>query len=71
MKNKIDWEAYRNNLLASIKNEKIWELGCFDDYNPHTGNIENLEEELEMLENGDYNAIINNHEKEYFNDFML
>lgn len=71
MKNKIDWEAYRNNLLASIKNERIWELGCLDDYNPHTENIENLEEELEMLENGDYNAIINNHEKEYFNDFML
>lgn len=37
----------------AIKNEHIWELGYDDpedEFNPHTSNIEQLEEYIEVLE---------------------
>lgn len=43
---------YKNEIEeieASIKNERVWELGCDDEYNPHTENIAIMEEYLDAL----------------------
>jgi len=33
----------------TLGNERIWEKGCDDDYNPHTENIERHEEYIRVL----------------------
>lgn len=53
----IDWAQYQSMLEQSLANEKIWELGCMDGYNPHTDNIAQIEEELNFLSAGEYEAI--------------
>ncbi len=35
---------------GTIGNERIWENGCQDDYNPHAENIAKNEEYIEILE---------------------
>jgi len=74
---KIDWDAYRKNLENSIENEKIWSLGATGDENPHEENIENLQDELEYIVDGQYEAIVGekfkvmgNDAVNYFYDFF-
>lgn len=35
---------------STIENERVWELGCYDEYNLHTENIAIMEEYLQVLE---------------------
>lgn len=67
----INWDAYKENLLQSLKNERLWEMGCFDEYNPHTANIQAIEEEISFLEDGDYESVKAMHDMEYFEDFII
>lgn len=71
-KEQIDWDAYHNELVNSLANERIWELGCLSEYNPHTENVENIQEELDAIEHSDYEMIINKYADtpEYFNDYL-
>lgn len=66
----IDWREYKSNLEISLENERLWELGCFDEYNPHSHNIIQIEKELSLIETDDYETILRMHDVEYFKDFM-
>ena len=70
---KIDWKEYYQNLITSLSNERIWSLGCTDNYNPHLQNIEDLEGELKAIVCADYEEVINKHidNPEYFEDYAL
>lgn len=65
----INWELYRKNLEGGLINERLWELGCNGDYNPHTENIQVIEKELKLIQYGDYDSILKMHNKEYFEEF--
>lgn len=67
---KIDWNQYKVDLQQSLANERLWELGCFDGDNPHTENIKRIEEELNLLEAGEYEEVIKMHDLEHFKDFV-
>lgn len=67
---KIDWFLYKSDLEASLANERLWELGCTDECNPHTENIVRIEEELELLEAGEFEELVKMHDAEYFNDYL-
>lgn len=74
-KEQTDWTAYRLELTAAVSNERIWALGYHgeDDSNPHIENYSKLEEELEALDNGDYDPVLDLHNDTpgYFDDFLL
>lgn len=67
--NTVNWELYRKNLEDGLANERLWELGCNGDYNPHTENIQVIEKELKLIQYGDYDSILKMHNKEYFEEF--
>lgn len=66
----IDWVEYQSMLKQSLANERIWELGCMGEYNPHTDNIAQIEKELNLLSAGEYEAIVRMHDVEFFQDFV-
>ena len=72
-KEEINWNAYHEDLQASLSNERIWVLGFTGTPNPHLQNIVKIEEELKDLEQSNYDGIINRHSDtpEYFNDFLI
>ena len=69
----IDWKAYKQDLMFSIKNEEIWAMGALSDSEAdmHIDNIHALEEELDAVERGNYEAVLSMHSKEDFKDFLL
>lgn len=67
---RIDWQQYKSELEVSLANERIWEFGCLDKYNPHIHNIVQIERELTLLYNGEYKTILKMHDVEYFKNFM-
>lgn len=72
-KEQINWQEYRNELVASLSNERLWALGHNGTDNPHLQNIEDIEEELHDIDLSDYDAVIEKHgdTPEFFNDFLL
>lgn len=75
MKERIDWEQLEEDLRKELSNEKIWEMGYGDDpRNPHTTNILFLEQIIDRIFNGDYDAAISMIEDmyglEYFDDYL-
>lgn len=75
---RIDWVAYRKNVEADISNNRLWCMGAGQDAELHEENIEELEEELENILEGNYQTIIDKHVKymgeedavNYFMDFF-
>lgn len=69
---KVNWHEYQTSLQSSLANERVWEMGTtyLGGYNPHTENIMQIEAELELLEAGNYEAVVQMHDVEYFVDFM-
>ena len=63
----IDWDAYRKSVEGTIKNETLWDLGGSDFAND---NIAILEEELEYIENEDYDMILDMYDDEVFENFL-
>ena len=75
MKNRIDWEQLEEDLRKELGNERIWEVGHGDDHrNPHTTNILFLEQIIDRIFNGDYDAAISLIEDmyglEYFDEYI-
>ena len=72
-KEKIDWKEYHKDLLGSLSNERLWSKAVVDGFNPHLENIYSLENEIENIEQGNYDEIINLHTDtpDYFDDFLL
>lgn len=50
--NQIDWEDYRDSVENSIRNEKLWATEFSRD------NIADLEYELELIDNEDYEELL-------------
>lgn len=72
-KEKIDWKEYHKNLLGSLSNERLRSKAVVDGFNPHLENISSLKNEIENIEQGNYDEIINLHTDtpDYFDDFLL
>ncbi|KAA3694442.1 hypothetical protein [Bacteroides salyersiae] len=72
-KEQIDWQAYRKGLVSSLSNERLWSLGCNSEENFHLENIADLEDEIEAIDRGDFDMILEKHEEfpELFDDCLL
>lgn len=69
---RIDWEAFKKDLEASLANEKIWAMGSTDDeYDMHMENIERMEEQIESIENEDYDSVLEAYAESVFGEFMV
>lgn len=71
-KEQINWQEYRNELIASLSNERLWALGYIGTNNPHLQNIEDIEAELHDIGLSDYDSIIEKYSNslDIFNDFL-
>ena len=63
--NQIDWESYRENVENSIANEKLWATEF------SRGNIANLEYELELIDNEDYEELLNMYDDDIWERYLL
>lgn len=54
-----DWENYKNMLLETIRNESLWMIGSADEEQEllHADNIKKLNEEIEAIDEGDYERV--------------
>lgn len=69
----IDWKLYKDDVIAAMRNEKLWSMGSNDpeDAEMHLSNYEKLREELKLLEAGDYSAVLSAHpEPAIFSDYL-
>ena len=57
---KIDLEAYKKELTAATRNEKIWAMGALDPNTEamHLENYEKLQEEMRLFTEGKYQEIL-------------
>jgi hypothetical protein len=63
----IDWNAYRESIENAIKNESLWALGGSDFAED---NIADLEEEIEAIDDEDYDFILDKYDDDIFQDFL-
>ena len=71
MKERIDWDAFKEGLKAAIRNEKLWAMGATgEDFDMHMENIERMQEEIKDIEAGDYEAVLSSYDKSAFEDFL-
>lgn len=63
----INWDAYRKSVEGTIANEEMWALGGSDFAND---NIADLEEELEAIDNEDYDFILEKYDYDVMKDYL-
>lgn len=63
----IDWDAYRISVEGAIANEELWALGGSDFAED---NIAELEKELECIDDGDYDTILDKYDYDVLKDFL-
>lgn len=63
----IDWDAYRKSIEETIANESLWLLGG-SDY--AEDNIAELEEELECIDNEDYDTILDKYDDDVMQYYL-
>ena len=68
----IDWETYKEDVAAAMGNEKLWAMGAErPEEEMHLANYDKLQEELRLLEAGDYAAVLEaNPESDIFSDYL-
>ena len=64
----IDWELLKDNIKNNISNERIWGLGGSEFADD---NIADFEEELDAIEDEDYDFIFDKYDDDYLEDFLL
>lgn len=54
-----DWENYKSMLFETIRNESLWMIGSADEEQEllHVDNIKKLDEEIEAIDEGDYERV--------------
>ena len=69
--NDIDWMKYRKSLVDDYKNEKIWAMVSADEdvENIHLDNMKCIEREIELIDEGLIEKVIEMHEYEVFEPF--
>ena len=63
----IDWDQYKESFKANISNEELWMLGGSDFAED---NIAELEEELEMIEAGDFDELLEKYDDNIWEDYL-
>ena len=63
----IDWDAYRKSIEETIANESLWSLGG-SDY--AEDNIAELEEELECIDDEDYDTILDKYDDDVMQYYL-
>lgn len=61
----VDWELYRDNVEASISNERLWATEF------SRGNIADLEYELELIDDEDYEELFNMYDEDIWENYLL
>ena len=62
--NQIDWEDYRDSVENSIRNEKLWATEF------SRGNIADLEYELELIDNEDYEELLDMYDDDVWERYL-
>jgi hypothetical protein len=63
----VDWELYRDNVMANISNERIWGLGGSEFADD---NISALENELDMIDNEEFEELFNMYDIDVWKDYL-
>ena len=61
----VDWESYRENVENSIDNERLWATEF------SRGNIADLEYELELIDNEDYEELFDMYDEDIWERYLL
>ena len=61
----VDWELYRESVEASISNERLWATEF------SRGNIADLEYELELIDDEDYEELFNMYDEDIWERYLL
>jgi antitoxin component of MazEF toxin-antitoxin module len=60
----VDWNAYRRSVEASISNERLW---CTEFSRE---NIANLEDELVMIDNEEFEELFSKYDDDVWRDYL-
>ena len=63
--NQIDWEDYRDSVENSIRNEKLWATEF------SRGNIADLEYELELIDDEEYEELLDMYDDDVWENYLL
>ena len=63
----VDWELYRDNVMANISNERIWGLGGSEFADD---NIRALEDELDMIDNEEFEELFNMYDIDVWEEYL-
>jgi hypothetical protein len=61
----VDWDLYRDNVEASISNERLWATEF------SRGNIADLEYELELIDDEDYEELFDMYDENIWKEYLL
>ena len=61
----VDWELYRESVEASISNERLWATEF------SRGNIADLEYELELIDDEDYEELFDMYDTDIWENYLL
>ena len=61
----VDWESYRDSVENSIRNERLWATEF------SRGNIADLEYELELIDDEDYEELFNMYDEDIWECYLL
>ena len=60
----VDWEDYRESVENSIANERLWATEF------SRGNIADLEYELELIDNEEFEELFNMYDMDVWEDYL-
>ena len=63
--NQIDWDAYRDSVENSIQNERLWATEF------SRGNIADLEHELELIDDEEYEELLDMYDDDIWERYLL
>ena len=61
----VDWESYRDSVENSIRNERLWATEF------SRGNIADLEYELELIDDEDYEELFDMYDEDIWERYLL
>ena len=62
--NQIDWDAYRDSVENSIRNERLWATEF------SRGNIADLEYELELIDDEEYDELLDMYDDDIWERYL-
>ena len=62
--NQIDWDAYRDSVENSIRNERLWATEF------SRGNIADLEYELELIDDEEYEELLDMYDDDIWENYL-